>query len=287
MSNSEAETHDTVNPMSETKRSKQFMFRIGPFGEGVARHWMYFLEPGDPEHPGADAVDDRTALTALLPYFPADELLVEPQMRAVGAQFGVGSNSFDDDAAHALGLIAMELLDTTPVREIVHEWLVFAMLQSARMLQDEAARTRATGSLRFVLDFVGDLRFRAFASLDLDVGLPRRLALYNNAEDRERGDRAAGLGDVSGDDSNSIELRFRDDNAAVLDALQRAHGLHLIPDPFLITNGERVHLQDNEALILAVALNAASQIVAAKPNVEAFAQVDDMRLGARVLTDGA
>jgi hypothetical protein len=280
--NSEAETHDRASMTTDKRRSKNFMFRIGPFGEGRERHWMYFLEPGNPEHPGAEAVADHVALKALLPYFPADELVVEPQMRQAGAELGVASHAFDDDAAHALGLIAMELLDTTPVREIEHEWLVFAMLQSARMLQDEAARIETTGSTRFALDFVGDLRFRAFGSLDLDAGVPRRLALYNSVEERERGDRAAAVEADPMDGDNSIELRFRDDNAVVLDALRRAHGLHLIPDPYLVTNGEQVRVQDNEALILAVALNAASQVIAGKPSVEAFAQVDEMRLGARL-----
>lgn len=268
--------------MSIRDPDRHFVFRIGPFGDEPGRYFMYFLQPGDPSYPGVAAVSDRAALVELIKVFPPETLVVEPELAQAATELGIAVAPFDDYASHALGLIALEMHKSTPVRAVEREWVVFALLQSARLLENRSAAAGVAGRRHFVLDFVGDLRFRSFATVRLSDGLPQSVALFNNREERASADGWSFAPDTPGSGVTCLGIRFLSDDPPVLDALRRAHGLRSIPAPAMVVNGASRPVDDSEVLILAVALDAVSRSFAGGAAVESFLRVEDLSLGARL-----
>lgn len=282
-----------MNPPSPpVNPAARFIFRIGPFGAGSERYFMYFLQPGDPDHPGAAAVDDLAALRELVKVFPPADLVAEPALASAAAQYGIPVAPFDDHAAHALGLIALRLLPGHPVGELEREWTVDAMLRNARLLEERTGAAGAAGALRLRLDYVGALQWCAFGILESAAGRPCRLRLFSSRDDRESA-VAAGpeptAGRTPAPGPTALSVRFSVDRegarGAIADALRRSHGLESIPEPYLSAQGAATPLGDQEVMILAVALEAVSQVFQGHPTIESYTDVQGLGLGARLTLD--
>lgn len=243
---------------------------------------MYFLQPGDSNMAGIEAVNDTAALKQLVEYYDTKSLVVEAAMAESAKKFNIPVRAFDDYAAHALGLLALECLPSSPVREVEREWLVFAMLQSAYRLEAQAIKVKFDGTKRFRLDFSGTVTFSAFATLTIEAGRPKIVVLYNNEADFDHGVSKSLFESEDPAGRDCLGVCFRMDNEPVLNALERAHGLLSIPEPVFFTAGMAIQPRDIEVLILAVALDATSQLVEERQDIEAYIAVEDLALGAKL-----
>jgi len=263
------------------KRFSQFVFRLGPYIDADAGKPFnfYFVNPGRPGREVVTGSTDEEGIRALLGLYDADDLVVEPTLAEVARSLGVQSARFDDHAAHALGILAMERLPGAPLEQIDIEGVVYQLLRAAALMQV----TTPPPVLTFSVEVVGTVAVRGFGTATFEEGHAAELCLFSTVEDQQRAGASDICTTVTHRSIPSLGLRFSSGDPVLIDALTRAFGLRAAPEPYLVTEDGPAKVGNLDLLILATILRAVTKLLqGGEGNAEAWLEVDRLTAGARV-----
>lgn len=260
-------------------KDKHLIIRIGPFHTKTKHNYHYVIAPGDYEYPMFRSENDENAFKNILKHYPASELTAEPLLTEIAKENNIEVQPYNDNARQAVGWEALRMYKSNPLNEVNRKWTILPYLKCAQILENLVDK-KSPEIVRFELKYVADLEFYAFAYLAIKDGVPDRLQIFNNMEEREQEIDAHKNNTYELINIPNIQVLFKKDDKVILEALNRAYSLQSIPVPVIRTFETRT-VEDLEVMILTVAMDSVSQLIMGeKEQPQSYFVVDDLKLGA-------
>lgn len=256
------------------------VFKIGPLEQSRAGVYAYFVYPGDVDRRAFFGRDDRSVLTEILGFYPADELACEPQLSPTASQLGITSRELTPDEANQIGAMAFELALPSQLNQI-HAAAIYHLAEASKLFFESAPWNQPFALQTIGVAATGTVKRRLSARILGSKNASVGLALFSShaAIDHMVDLFAAGkLEEAQNVDTLGVSLE--DGPPFAIDAMRRAYQLPKFPSPLKIDAGKRVLSDDLDMLLLAAALRAVSALSTESDESHSQVAVGDLEISA-------
>jgi hypothetical protein len=258
-----------------------FVFKVGPIFRNDNVVNAYFVYPGSPGYQVFFANDDRSGLSHIAAAFPHTFLACEPQMYNIGREFGFRLGSFTDETAHMLGLVTFDMALPGQLQQIEREELIYQFGTACAEFYNASPWRFASATGTLGIAITGSVRCRLEARILGSAGIEYGLATYSIGSVHSIKNPLEDEHLIIPSSLDTLGVTFSDSPDFAIDAMRRAYGIPKLPEPVKIANGERIHLVDQDLLILTASLRGTA--VLSDNDNESIAQVQVADLSATAI----
>ncbi|MCP4936304.1 MAG: hypothetical protein GY927_19390 [bacterium] len=259
--------------------NKHFIFRLGPVDREEGDFFMYYVYPGKDDAWAFPAASDEQGLSLITEHFPVDDLVCEEALSESAKKFGIKVEAFDQGRSHELTMMAYEHLSGSPMHNVLQDSLVWHFAQSVNDFVKAKPWLRKNSGKPIKVEFQGNLNLDTLIFVHPDHQ-ESSLSVLFEVEESEPAMLSTDFLELAHRAHMGVE--FHQSPVFVLDALQRAHGLEVIPVPYVLLDGQRVFANDLQLGILIVVLTAVASLDDASEVANGKLELGDIQLLANV-----